>query len=222
MSRTADPLAQKQKIVSAAIALYIDDRANFTIANIARKTRIKKVEIYNFFNSRSAILKYYYPLCVERYRIMTADIDDFAIWSLEEKLANFAYALFDMLQEEREFVEEHFAEAIVHGSATSRFEHDVGALLNEFIGEDCTTGWLASFLAREYVHLIGFWLADESSDAQRTMALVDKGASFVGEAVHSSALVYKGIDLTKYLVANDIVKIPLAKMILGQAMRWAR
>jgi len=222
MPRTADPLAQKQKIVSAAIALYIDDRANFTIANIARKTRIKKVEIYNFFNSRSAILKYYYPLCVERYRIMTADIDDFAIWSLEEKLANFAYALFDMLQEEREFVEEHFAEAIVHGSATSRFEHDVGALLNEFIGEDCTTGWLASFLAREYVHLIGFWLADDSSDAQRTMALVDKGASFVGEAVHSSALVYKGIDLTKYLVANDIVKIPLAKMILGQAMRWAR
>ena len=222
MPRTADPLAQKQKIVSAAIALYIDDRANFTIANIARKTRIKKFEIYNFFNSRSAILKYYYPLCVERYRIMTADIDDFAIWSLEEKLANFAYALFDMLQEEREFVEEHFAEAIVHGSATSRFEHDVGALLNEFIGEDCTTGWLASFLAREYVHLIGFWLADESSDAQRTMALVDKGASFVGEAVHSSALVYKGIDLTKYLVANDIVKIPLAKMILGQAMRWAR
>ena len=222
MPRTADPLAQKQKIVSAAIALYIDDRANFTIANIARKTRIKKVEIYNFFNSRSAILKYYYPLCVERYRIMTADIDDFAIWSLEEKLANFAYALFDMLQEEREFVEEHFDEAIVHGSATSRFEHDVGALLNEFIGEDCTTGWLASFLAREYVHLIGFWLADESSDAQRTMALVDKGASFVGEAVHSSALVYKGIDLTKYLVANDIVKIPLAKMILGQAMRWAR
>ena len=222
MPRTADPLAQKQKIVSAAIGLYIDDRANFTIANIARKTRIKKVEIYNFFNSRSAILKYYYPLCVERYRIMTADIDDFAIWSLEEKLANFAYALFDMLQEEREFVEEHFAEAIVHGSATSRFEHDVGALLNEFIGEDCTTGWLASFLAREYVHLIGFWLADESSDAQRTMALVDKGASFVGEAVHSSALLYKGIDLTKYLVANDIVKIPLAKMILGQAMRWAR
>jgi AcrR family transcriptional regulator len=222
MPRTADPLAQKQKIVSAAIGLYIDDRANFTIANIARKTRIKKVEIYNFFNSRSAILKYYYPLCVERYRIMTADIDDFAIWSLEEKLANFAYALFDMLQEEREFVEEHFDEAIVHGSATSRFEHDVGALLNEFIGEDCTTGWLASFLAREYVHLISFWLADESSDAQRTMALVDKGASFVGEAVHSSALVYKGIDLTKYLVANDIVKIPLAKMILGQAMRWAR
>ena len=222
MPRTADPLAQKQKIVSAAIALYIDDRANFTIANIARKTRIKKVEIYNLFNSRSAILKYYYPLCVERYRIMTADIDDFAIWSLEEKLANFAYALFDMLQEEREFVEEHFDEAIVHGSATSRFEHDVGALLNEFIGEDCTTGWLASFLAREYVHLISFWLADESSDAQRTMALVDKGASFVGEAVHSSALVYKGIDLTKYLVANDIVKIPLAKMILGQAMRWAR
>ena len=222
MPRTAEPLAQKQKIVSTAIALYIDDRANFTIANIARKIRIKKVEIYSLFNSRSAILKYYYPLCVERYRIMTAEIDDFATWSLEEKLANFAYALFDMLQEEREFVDEHFTEAIFHGSATSRFEHDVEALLKEFIGEDCTTGWLASFLAREYLHLVHFWLADESSDAQRTMALVDKATSFVGEAVHSSALIYKGIDLTKYLVVNDIIKIPLAKMVLGQAMRWAR
>ena len=222
MPRTAEPLAQKQKIVSTAIALYIDDRANFTIANIARKIRIKKVDIYSLFNSRSAILKYYYPLCVERYRIMTAEIDDFATWSLEEKLANFAYALFDMLQEEREFVDEHFTEAIFHGSATSRFEHDVEALLKEFIGEDCTTGWLASFLAREYLHLVRFWLADESSDAQRTMALVDKATSFVGEAVHSSALIYKGIDLTKYLVVNDIIKIPLAKMVLGQAMRWAR
>ena len=46
MPRTAELLAQKQKIVSAAIALYIDDRANFTIANIARKTRIKKVDIF--------------------------------------------------------------------------------------------------------------------------------------------------------------------------------
>jgi len=78
MPYNAEPLAQKQKIVSAAIALYIDDRANFTIANIARKTHIKKVEIYSLFNARSAILKYYYPLCVERYRVMTAGIDDFA------------------------------------------------------------------------------------------------------------------------------------------------
>ena len=222
MPHTAEPLAQKQKIVSAAIALYIDDRANFTISNIARKTHIKKVEIYSLFNARSAILKYYYPLCVERYRVMTAEIDDFSTWSLEEKLANFAYALFDMLQEEREFVDEHFTEAILHGSATSRFEHDVEALLGEFLGEACGADWLASFLTREYLHLVRFWLADESVDAQRTMALVDKATSFVGEVIHSSALVYKGIDLTKYLVANDIIKMPLAKILLGQALRWAR
>ena len=50
MSDTAKDLAGKQKIVAAAIALYVDDRANFTMAAIAKKTRIKKVEIYRFFS----------------------------------------------------------------------------------------------------------------------------------------------------------------------------
>ena len=35
-------LAQRQKIVEAAIDLYVDDRANFTTSNLAKKTRIKK------------------------------------------------------------------------------------------------------------------------------------------------------------------------------------
>ena len=71
MSDTAKDLAGKQKIVAAAIALYVDDRANFTMAAIAKKTRIKKVEIYRLFSSRSAILNFYYPLCVLRYRAMS-------------------------------------------------------------------------------------------------------------------------------------------------------
>ena len=54
-------LKKKQKIVLAAIELYTDDRANFTVANLARKTRVKKNEIYRLFNSKGSILKYYYP-----------------------------------------------------------------------------------------------------------------------------------------------------------------
>ena len=50
-------LKKKQKIVLAAIKLYTDDRANFTVANLARKTRVKKNEIYRLFNSKGSILK---------------------------------------------------------------------------------------------------------------------------------------------------------------------
>ena len=44
-----DQLAQRQKIVEAAIDLYVDDRANFTTANLAKKTRIKKWRYFAFF-----------------------------------------------------------------------------------------------------------------------------------------------------------------------------
>ena len=105
-------LAQRQKIVEAAIDLYVDDRENFTTSNLAKKTRIKKVEILRLFPSRGAILKYFYPLCVMRYKMMAAEIDGYADWPVDEKMSNFAYVMFDLLQEQREFVEEHFVEEI--------------------------------------------------------------------------------------------------------------
>ena len=222
MPDTASNLAQKEKIVTAAIALYTDDRAGFTMANIARKTRIKKVEINRLFNSRYAILKYFYVLCVHRYRAMATEIDDFADWSFEEKLSNFAYAMFEMLQEEREFVDEHFVTEIFRPSSVSRFQREVEALFSEFAEGVCGADRLASFLAREYLHLVRFWVADESDDAERTMALVDKASSFVGAALRSGELIESGTDLIRYLIANGVIKAPLAKTFLHQAMRWSR
>jgi AcrR family transcriptional regulator len=215
-------LKKKQKIVLAAIDLYTDDRANFTVANLARTTRVKKNEIYRLFNSKGSILKYYYPLCVLRYRLMTEEIEDFAAWSFEEKLANFAYAMFDMLQEEREFVEEHFVEAVFHAPGTSKFQREVERLIREFLGEAAGIEWLAAVLGREYLRLIHFWLADESDDCERSMALVDKASAFIGEALRSRELVCKGADLAKYLMANDAINAPFAKVLLSQVLRWTR
>jgi len=222
MPDTNKDLARKQKIVEAAIALYIDDRPHFTMASIAKKTRIKKVEIYRFFSSRNAILNYYYPLCVLRYRAMCEDIDNFDSWSLEEKLANFAYAMFDLLQEDREFVDEHFVEQVFHASGTTRFQRETEKLFGEWLGDVCGGEWLAQFLAREYLHVVRFWIADESEDGERTTAMIDKVAAFIGEVSRSSELIYKGADLAKYLVANDIIRVPFGKNLIAQAMRWVR
>ena len=153
---------------------------------------------------------------------MTEEIEDFAGWSFEEKLANFAYAMFDMLQEEREFVEEHFVAAVFHAPGTSKFQREVERLIREFLGESAGMDWLAAVLGREYLRLIHFWLADESDDCERSMALVDKASAFIGEAWRSRELVCKGADLAKYLMANDAINAPFAKVLLSQVLRWKR
>ena len=222
MPNSANQLAQKQKIVEAAIDLFIDDRANYTTANLARKTRIKKADILRLFPSRSAILKYFYPLCVLRYRAMIEEIEEYGDWSADEKLANFAYAMFDMLQEQREFVEEHFVEEIFRASGTSQFQRAAESLFAEILADTCAPEQLASFFAKEYLHVVRFWLADDSPDSERTMALVDKIVAFFAQALRSNELFYAGGDLFKYLVANNVIKLPLGNALLTRALRWVR
>ena len=217
-----DQLAQRQKIVEAAIDLYVDDRANFTTANLAKKTRIKKVEILRLFPSRGAILKYFYPLCVMRYRVMAAEIEGYVDWPVEEKLANFAYAMFDLLQEQREFVEEHFVEEIFRASGTSSFQREAESLFAEILAGTCASEHLAAFFAKEYMHVVRFWIADDSIDSERTTALVDKIAAFVGQAMRSNELFYTGGDLLKYLIANNVIKVPFGKSFITRAMGWMR
>ena len=71
------PLELKQKIVQTATELYVNDRANFSVANVALKTGLQKDEIYRLFYSKGSIVKYYYPLCVLRYRLVSEEIEGF-------------------------------------------------------------------------------------------------------------------------------------------------
>ena len=77
MASKTDELTIKHKLVTAAISLYTEENENFSIATLAKKTRIKKAEIFKIFPSKRAILNYYYSLCLMRYRNMVIEIDDF-------------------------------------------------------------------------------------------------------------------------------------------------
>jgi hypothetical protein len=219
MALKTDELAIKQKLVKAAISLYTEETENFSIATLAKKTRIKKVDIFKIFPSKRAILDYYYPLCVMRYRQMVMEVDDFDEWELEERLANFAYAMFDLLGEEREFVDIHFRKQIFRQSDT-RFHRDTKILFEEFLRDVCCSEWIATFLANEYMHVIYFWLNDDSDNSERSIALVDKSTAFLGELVRSEKLAAKGVDLTKYLIANNVIKVPFSKNLLTKFFQW--
>ena len=219
MSQKNDEIAIKQKLVTAAITIYIEDKTNLSVAAVAKKTRIKKADIFKLFPSTRAILNYFYSICILRYREMIKDLDNFDGWEPEERLANFAYAMFDLLGEEREFVDIHFRKQIFRQSDT-RFHRDTKILFEEFLRDVCCSEWIATFLANEYMHVIYFWLNDDSDDSERSIALVDKSTAFLGELVRSEKLAAKGVDLTKYLIANNVIKVPFSKNLLTKFFQW--
>ena len=70
------------------------------------------------------------------------------------------------------------------------------------------------------MHVIYFWLNDDSDDSERSIALVDKSTAFLGELVRSEKLAAKGVDLTKYLIANNVIKVPFSKNLLTKFLKW--
>ena len=200
-------LEQKQQIVEAAIEVYLEDRPHFSMGRIAAQAQLERADIYRHFPSKKAILKYYYYLCVLRYEAMVDEIEAFADFDLAEKFSNFVYTLFELLGEEREFVEETFEELICRNTGKSQFLRQVEEVFAGFLAQ---SGALpiaekaVPLLAREYLWLVRHWLDDDSQGAEQTLALADKGIAFGAEALESRLLA-KGLDLAKFLV-ND--KLP--------------
>jgi len=219
MAKKNNEIAIKEKLVTAAIELYTEDKANFSIATVAKKTRIKKAEVLKLFPSTRSILNYFYSLCIMRYRGMIQEVEDFEEWEPEERLANFAYAMFDLFGEEREFVDNHFRSEIFQNSDT-KFHRDTKKIIEELTGDVCCREWVGTFLTKEYMHVIYFWLNDESDESERSIALVDKATAFVGEVLRSEKLASKGADLFKYLVANDVIKVPFPNKIFTKIVQW--
>lgn len=194
----------KIELTDAAIDLYIEDQ--FTIPNLTDKTGKSASEIYALFPNKKAILKFYYPSLVIRYRAMVGEIEDFDSYSISEKLSNFIFTLFDMMDDRREFVEDTFRKYEWKCTGNSEFQEEVKHLFKDFFTSDGNIATSAGFLIgdlfysslkTQYLFLIKFWLEDDSEDRERTFALTDKITGFIEELVYSK-IVDKGFDLAKY------------------------
>lgn len=197
-------LNAKIELTEAAIDLYIDDK--FSIPNLTKETGKSASEIYTLFPNKKAILKFYYPSLVIRYRVMISEIKDFESYSISEKLSNFAFTLFDMMDERREFVEDTFLKYEWSCSSKSEFKQEIHSLLKDFFTSDGNIAtsagffignWFYASLKTQYLYLIKFWLEDDSDGRERTFALTDKITGFIEELVYSK-IVDKGFDLAKY------------------------
>lgn len=199
-----EELNLKIELTKAAVDLYIEDK--FTISNLTSKTGKTASDIYSLFPNKNAILKFYYPSLIVRYQAMISEIDDFDSYSISEKLSNFAFTLFDMMDERKEFVEDTFEKYVWRCSSKSEFQKLIKSLFKEFFTSDGRIATSADFfmgdlfyssLKTQFLFLIKFWLDDNSESRERTFALTDKITGFIEELVYSK-IVDKGFDLAKY------------------------
>jgi AcrR family transcriptional regulator len=199
-----EELNTKIELTEAAIDLYIED--GFSIPNLTDKTGKSASEIYALFPNKKSILQFYYPSLVIRYRAMIGEIEDFDSYTVAEKLSNFTFTLFDMMDDRRAFVEDTFEKYEWKCTTNTEFRSEIKELFTDFFTTDGRIATSAGFfigalfyssLKTQYLFLIKFWLEDESEGKERTFALVDKLTGFIEELVYSK-IVDKGFDLAKY------------------------
>jgi hypothetical protein len=201
---TTEELTSKIELTEAAVELHI--KGKFTIPNLTNETSKNASEIYALFPNKKSILKFYYPSLVIRYRAMVVEIDDFGSYSISEKLSNFMFTLFDMMDERREFVEETFIKYEWKCTSTTEFQKEIKELFKDFFTTDGNIATSAGFfigdifyasLKSQYLYLIRFWIEDDSDGKERTFALIDKITGFIEELIYSK-IVDRGFDLAKY------------------------
>lgn len=214
----AEQINDKIELCESAIDLTLAE-SSFTIAELSETTDKTASQIYSLFPNKKAILEYYYPSLVIRYSAMIEEIEDFESYTISEKLSNFIFTTFDMMDDRREFVEETFEKMVIKKGCNSEFHQEVTALFKHFFTTDgriaVSAGFVMKdyfyeFIAREYLDIVKFWLNDDSTGKERSYALTDKLTGFVEEAIYNK-VIDKGFDLAKYLISHAGLgkKIPL-------------
>lgn len=206
-----ESIGDRMAIVEEAVELYLSDEASYTIQNLSKRLDVNPPDIYAYYPNKRAILEGYYGLLIDRYRMMVNEIEDFDEYQLEEKLSNFIYTSFDLMQEHREFVEETFDSMVVESTGNDGFNKDLKDLLRQFFKNDSNIASSSQlimqdlfyeFLVGQYCQLIKFWLDDGSPEGEKSMAYADKMTTFLQEVMYTSVL-DKGLDLLKFMAVND-------------------
>jgi len=218
---------KKFEITDAATDLYIRNEGHFLIKDVAREADIDPAEVFNYFPNKQAILQFFYASLVVRYQLMVDEIEDFDTYTLSEKFSNFAFTSFDMLNEKKAFVEATFGKLVLRTFSKTDFEKEIEDLIKHFLETDqrvsmgatvALNNYFYTFLRRQYLELVRFWLNDASEDKELTMELVDKLTNLLQELMYN-AIVDKGFDLAKFLAANrkDIFcNIPVVKQFCSK------
>jgi AcrR family transcriptional regulator len=201
----------KLKVLDAAIRIYTSDRTRFTSDILIEDANINRDEYETYFESKYAVIRYYYEWVLSQYELMIAEVPDFNNFTTAEKISNFLYALFDILDEQDLFVEQTYRRFIYHALMKTAFQSHMERLYRSFIESDEN---IPSFnknaagmplyltLARTSMWIVSYRLDDDSPQKEKTMALVDKITALFEEII-TNTIPDKTIDLLTFLGSNS-------------------
>lgn len=202
----------KTKVAECGARRYVENR-RFTNRSLAAKLNIDETEISKHFSSRSSILRYFYESRILIHQEQTNQIDDYATFSLGEKLSNLFLTLFDLFDEHREFVQLTYDElAIIHPD--SCFKKLFLKEIEQIFSSDTRIADSSGFFVNQRTYLFMFYsfntilkscFSDDTKNLEHCMALTDKLCSFIEELFYTQVL-DKGFDLGKFLIYNSPIK----------------
>jgi hypothetical protein len=211
-------LETRWEIASAAAEYYVSSTQKFTIAGLAEYMDCESSDIYEWFPNKSTILVFYYEAQIHRFWAMVEEIEDFESYSFAERLTSFANTMLDLLNEQREFVNESIGPYILYGSCSNSFDRELRNVFTQFISTDSevatttkliTNLGVPTLIASVFYQILSFWLTDDSHRQETTRAFIDKTARFT-ESILYARVVDDGIDLVKFCWQNGIYPTPLS------------
>ncbi len=205
----------KLKITIAELAAdkYVVN-PRFTIQAIADTLEISSNDIFELFPNRSSMLRFYYESRLIVYRNQVQSIDNYADFTLSEKLSNLFLSILDQFSENREFVMKTYPAGICATNFKGTFEEDLKEEIRQIFRSDNRISGTAGFLKQPLLYsaivkhfdgFVLFWKNDESSMNQQTMALIDKWTSFIQELFYSK-IADQAFDLGKFLLYASPLK----------------
>ena len=226
---TFDPETFEMKFAMADVAtdLYIQGDGRFYIKDIAKEVDITPAEVFNYFPNKKSILEFYYASLIIRYEMMINEIDGFNSYTLSEKLSNFAFTSFDMLQEKEAFVEATLSDYVLNSFTKTDFEKELERIIKQFLQNDdhisisstlVLNSYSYAFLRRQFLELLRFWINDTSEDKELSMELTDKATAVLEELMYNP-VIDKSFDLAKFIHANRkafINNIPIVKQLCSK------
>ncbi len=199
------------RVLDAAIRVYTTERRRFTATALAEEAGITPGEFYHHFESKFAVIRFYYEWAMEQYEEMTREVPDFPSFSAAEKISNLIYTLFDILDEQADFVELTYRRFIYHAVIRTAFQEKMEELYRSYIeGDERIPSFnkrlagkpLPVLLARMTLWIVAYRMSDESENNERTLALVDKLTSLLDSAL-TNPVPDKILDLLSFLGRDD-------------------
>jgi len=213
-------LELRKKISDVAVTLFITDRSRFSIRNIAAAAEVSTDEVYAFYSTKDEILSDFYNIIPLLCNDQISKIDGYEDLKLADRLSNFMYTTFDLLQEQSAFVEKTF-EKWHCSDRCQPWRNRTAEHFRDILDLDPRVSDLNRVIIPEfgykiasnlYMQLVHFWLQDSSDGSEKTLALVEKSMVFIQEVFYADIL-SKGFDLGRYLYSHVLPDHPMVKKL---------